>query len=55
MASNFVPAITEVCDLGTIDKYWNAIHTNTLNITNTNQYVSIVLKNVDISGHKLLL
>lgn len=51
MAINFVPATTEVSDLGTTDKYWNTIHTNTLNISNTNQYVSIVLKNIDISGN----
>lgn len=51
MAINFVPAVTETSDLGTVDRYWNEIHTNTLNITHSNNYISIVLKNVDISGN----
>lgn len=51
MAKNFLPSTTETCDLGTENKYWNTIYTNTLNISNTNQSVSIILKNVNINGH----
>ena len=51
MPKNFAPATTEVSDLGTSNKYWNTVYTNTLNVTHPNKYISIILKNVDISGN----
>lgn len=51
MSINFAPATTEVSDLGTSNKYWNTVYTNTLNVTHPNKYISIILKNVNINGN----